>query len=242
MKKFLWFFDFDGTISPVVPDRTMAELDPDCRSILQELALKPDHLVAVISSRSYEDLSMRLPLHGIYLGAASGLVWAFPDGSLLQPYDELKLLETARKPILSSLYECANLPGVELEDKWWSAALHYGGATPQVRELLALHLETSRHMHKVSVFAGPDAYEVQFLQGIDKKYGVSRLCDSLGINPYGVNLFYAGDDENDATAVEWVIAKEGRGVSVGPAPLVPGSIAVADPRELAAEVRRLADL
>ena len=37
----IWFFDFDGTLSAIVPDRVCAELHPACRAMLLELVAVP---------------------------------------------------------------------------------------------------------------------------------------------------------------------------------------------------------
>jgi len=34
LKERIWFFDFDGTLSPIVRDRDQAELHPVCRKML----------------------------------------------------------------------------------------------------------------------------------------------------------------------------------------------------------------
>jgi Trehalose-6-phosphatase len=43
----LYIFDFDGTLSSIVPDRNAAYLHPACRQLLNALAQKPGRFVAV---------------------------------------------------------------------------------------------------------------------------------------------------------------------------------------------------
>jgi trehalose 6-phosphate phosphatase len=52
-------------------------------------------------------------------------------------------------------------------------------------------------------------------------------------------MVYAGDDENDATAMEWVIRQGGMAFSVGKKAIIPDAIHVPGPEMLAAEIRRL---
>lgn len=69
----LWVFDFDGTLSPIVPDRTAARLHPECRELLNELVRAPGRFVAVLSSREIEDLSRRVPLPGVFPGVTGSV-------------------------------------------------------------------------------------------------------------------------------------------------------------------------
>ena len=52
----LWIFDFDGTLSPLVPDRDAAALLPEGREMLSALVRLPRQGVAVLSSRLLDDL------------------------------------------------------------------------------------------------------------------------------------------------------------------------------------------
>src|SRR5512139_1848564 len=81
----LWVFDFDGTLSPLVPDRSTATLHPACREVLEELSAGPQEIVAVLSSRAIDDLVPRVPVPGVFLGGGSGLVWHLPGGLRVRP-------------------------------------------------------------------------------------------------------------------------------------------------------------
>ncbi len=239
----LWVFDFDGTLSPLVPDRHDAGLHPLCRELLKDLSEKPGHFAAVLSSREIEDLVARVPLPRVLLGGASGLVWRFPGGHRLSPGDpaEARREETRRSvaPLLSRL---SSFPGVDVEDKGWSVAVHYRhvvpGALPMLEPLLAELAETPG----VRAYRGPSAVEVQLLPHVNKSFGVRRLCRFLGFDPSRGSLLYAGDDENDAVAMRWVLKKGGVAVSVRTRLGVRGARFVEDPAALAGAVRELAGL
>jgi trehalose 6-phosphate phosphatase len=220
----LWVFDFDGTLSPLVPDRHEAELHPMCRELLKELSERPGHFAAVLSSREIEDLVGRVPLPRVLLGGASGLVWRFPGGHRLRPGDPAEARReeaaSALAPLLSRL---SSFPGVEVEDK--EPLLDELGQTPGIR-----------------VFRGPSAVEVQLLGHVSKSFGVRRLCRFLGFDPSRGQLLYAGDDENDAVAMRWVLRKGGIAVAVRTNLRVRGARFVEDPAALARTVRELAGL
>jgi trehalose-phosphatase len=239
----LWVFDFDGTLSPLVPDRHDAEIHPMCRELLKDLSEKPGHFAAVLSSREIEDLVGRIPLPRVLLGGASGLVWRFPGGHRLRPGDPAEARrEESGKAIAPLLSRLSSFPGVDVEDKGWSVAVHYRhvlpGALPMLEPLLAELGETPG----IRAFRGPSAVEVQLLPHVSKSFGVRRRCRFLGFDPSKGRLLYAGDDENDAVAMRWVLKKGGIAVSVRNRLRVHGARFVDDPAALARAVRELAGL
>jgi len=239
----LWVFDFDGTLSTLVPDRNDAELHPMCRDLLKDLSEKPGHFAAVLSSREIEDLVGRVPLPRVLLGGASGLVWRFPGGHRLRPGEpaEARRDESARAlaPLLARL---SSFPGVDVEDKGWSVAVHYRHALPEALPLLEPLLDEFDGLPGIRAFRGPSAVEVQLLPNVSKSFGVRRLCRFLGFDPGRGRLLYAGDDENDAVAMRWVLRKGGTAISVRTRLRVRGARWVEDPAALARAVRELARL
>ena len=237
----LWMFDFDGTLSPLVADRTAARLDLACRHMLHQLAAKRGCHCAVISSRQLADLSGRVNIPGIYLGGASGLEWRLPDGRLRAPEaGRMKAIQKARKTLIPDIMEWGLLPGVEIEDKQWSVAIHIRRATRQSRQELAARIERWRQAREVSVFSGPAVFEVQLLPGVDKSFGVRAFWNLVQFTPVAGRLLYAGDDENDAAAMQLVINRGGTAIAVGEKALVPGSRVVSSPPELAKIISSLA--
>ena len=240
-KRRLWVFDFDGTISSIVNDRNSARLHPEWRKLLKDLSQTPGLSVAVLSSREIEDLSRRVALPGVILGGASGLVWRLPGGRRISPG---KAAETRRErsrallaPLLSRL---SSFPGVEVEDKGWSVAIHHRRVLPQAAGMLQLLMGELEKMPGIRAFRGPAVTEAQLLPKVNKSFGVRRLCRFLGVDPSKAQLLYAGDDENDAVAVRWVLRKGGIAFCVGKPMGIPGVRAVETPVDLAQAIRELA--
>ena len=92
----------------------------------------------------------------------------------------------------------------------------------------------------IRVFRGPSVAEVQLFPQVNKSFGVRRLCRFLGINPSKSRLLYAGDDENDAVAMRWVLRKGGIAFCVGKPMRIPGVRVVESPVALARSVGELA--
>ncbi len=239
----LWVFDFDGTLSPIVADRTAARLHPASRALLRELAPDPSNRVAVLSTRDLEDLARRVPVPGVILGGASGLAWRLPDGRLVLPGDALeRRLGETRRRVLPLLGEVGRFPGVEIEDKRWSAAVHYRRVPPEAMPGLVPLLGALERRPEIRVYAGPMAAEVQFLPSVSKSFGIRRLCRLLSFDPGGGRIFFAGDDENDAAAMRWVLSRKGTVFAVGTRVRVPGALRVDGPPGLARAARAQAGI
>ncbi|HEX9206161.1 MAG TPA: trehalose-phosphatase [Candidatus Deferrimicrobiaceae bacterium] len=239
--KALWVFDFDGTLSVIVPDRDAAQLHPMCRELLNMLAATPGYFVAVLSSRSIEDLASRVPLPGVILGGASGLEWRLPGGHRVHPGDVAEnRREKAKEAISPQLARLSSFPGVDVEDKGWSVAVHYRHVLPEARAMLEPLLSELGRTPGIRVYRGPSVAEVQLLPHVSKSFGIRRICRFLGVDLSGGRLLYAGDDENDAVAMRWVLRKGGVALVVGNRMRVPGARCVDSPVELVRVVRELA--
>lgn len=236
----VWIFDFDGTLSEIVPNRDAAVLHPLCRAALSGLAGQCGETVAVLSSRRLDDLAPRIAMTGLYLGGCSGVTWLTPDGKEHVCGRRFTAqLETSRAAVLDTLKIIQGWKGVELEDKQWSLTVHIRNAPPAVRNRIHEYLRHVASEYALRLFEGPAAVEVPFVPEINKAFGVRALCGNiLGISG-NTALFYAGDDENDAAAMRWVLERGGIAVTVGSAPLMPGALAVPSPKDLAFAVSAL---
>lgn len=241
-KRFLWVFDFDGTLSPIVPDRNEARLHRECDRVLRFLARSPWNRVAILSSRTLDDVASRVDIPGIFVGGASGLEWELPGGPRIGPGAASEdLLEVKRRAVSPILKELSSIPGVEIEDKKWSVAVHYRNASSRsFRKRMSL-LQRLRDRIGIKVFRGHEVVEVQLLGGGGKSAGVRRLCRLAGRDPAWERIVYAGDDENDAVAIRWVLSKGGAGIVVGNRITVPRAHHVEGPAGLARAVRDIAD-
>jgi len=241
-RRSLWVFDFDGTLSPIVPDRNKARLHRECERMLRFLARSPWNRVAVLSSRALDDIVSRMPVPGVFVGGASGLEWQLPGGHRIGPGSASEaLLAAKRRAVFPLLKEIASIPGVEIEDKRWSVAVHYRNASPRSFRRRVSLLQRLRNRKGIKVFRGPEVVEVQMLGGGGKSAGVRRLCRLADLDPSRERIVYAGDDENDAVAIRWVLSKGGAGIVVGNRITVPQARHVEGPADLARAVREFAD-
>ena len=239
----LWVFDFDGTLSPIVEDRHAARIHPMCRELLKGLARMPAHIVVVLSSREIEDLAKRVPLPRVILGGASGLEWRLPGGHRIHPGDPFEdSRERVRETLSPLLIRLSHIPGVDVEDKGWSVAIHHRHVRPEVVAMLDPLLKELEGTPGVRMYRGPSVVEVQLLRNVNKSFGVQTICRIIGFDPSRDRILYAGDDGNDDAAMRWVLRKGGIAFSVGGAARVPGANVVENPVALAQAVADLAGI
>jgi trehalose 6-phosphate phosphatase len=107
--------DYDGTLAPIDADRERALMRPRTATLLGELCAR--YPCAVISGRSRADVRRRLGKARLrYVVGNHGL----EPGSDLASFE--REMRVAKQFLTLAL---ANTPGVELEDKRYSLALHY---------------------------------------------------------------------------------------------------------------------
>ena len=242
-RRSLWVFDFDGTLSPIVPDRTEARLHRECERMLRFLARSPWNRVAVLSSRTLNDVVSRVPVPGVFIGGGSGLEWQLPGGHRIgQGAASASLLEKRRTAVSPILKEMALIPGVEIEEKYWSVAIHYRNASPKSFQKRTSLLQRLRDREGIKLHRGHEVVEIQLVLGGGKSAGVRRLCRIIDWDPSRERIVYAGDDENDAVAIRWVLSRGGTGVVVGPRITVPHARHLEGPADLAMAVRELQEL
>lgn len=240
--RILWVFDFDGTISRIVPDRHDARLDPECGNMLRDLLSSPWNRVAVISSRTLEDIVSRVSLPGLYIGGGSGLEWQLPGGNRTRPAGPAeKLLSANRRAIGPLLSEIAAIPGVEVEDKRWSVAIHFRDASPHPFRRWTSLLARLGERPGIRAYRGHNVLEMRLVRQGGKSNGVRRLCRLTDWDPSRDGIAYAGDDEDDAVAMRWVLRRGGTAISVGDRIHVHGACSVAGPAALPHLIRHLPD-
>ena len=153
-------FDFDGTLSEIVPSPADAVLDPRLVPLLDRLHGLIGQL-AVVSGRDRVALASRLPPSWLALGSyglelppsisASG----YPPG--FDPPSARAALEAAGEDLQAL---AARWPGTRVETKTWGRALHFRGAAE-------------------STFSDPGTYpalaEVAFVSLIVPRVGATTL-------------------------------------------------------------------
>src|SRR5215213_3997623 len=106
--------DFDGTLTPIVGNPADALLAPAIRTVLAELASRPDTTVAIVSGRALADIQTRVNLDSLIYAGNHGLEIQGPRLRFREP--SAILLSTLLSNISQELQTCmARFPGVIVE-------------------------------------------------------------------------------------------------------------------------------
>jgi trehalose 6-phosphate phosphatase len=204
------FTDFDGTLSPIVPDPASAGPLPEAlealRSVVARLAL-----VAVVSGRPAAWLATRLAaepgLQRLELFGLHGLErW---DGASARPVDAaLPWMDVVARAAAEA--RDAAVPGLEVEDKVFGLTLHWRRATdPDAVQVAGSEL-AERLVVETGMRARPGKASVELVPpiGIDKGTVVRERGKGLA------RVAYLGDDVGDACAFDGLDDLEREGALV----------------------------
>jgi trehalose 6-phosphate phosphatase len=208
---FALFLDVDGTLIDIAPRPDAVFVPPALR---QALAILDDHLggaIALVSGRTIADLDrlfepLRLRASGVH-GAEirwsrSGAIESLPEA----------LLPTGVMTALDRL--AGRYPGTLLENKSFSAAIHYR-AVPDVGPRLAEELQAlvaSLAVADLVILPGHMVFEVKRAT-FDKGKAISRFLASETFA--GRTPVFVGDDVTDEPGFEAVRTRGGLAYSVG---------------------------
>jgi trehalose-phosphatase len=231
------FLDYDGTLSAIVDDPSAADMTPGMREALEALARRWP--VAVVSGRERSDVAERVGLEGLYYAGSHGFDIAGPD--LAHEYEAgveaLPALDTAEAALRDEL---AEVPGVIVERKRFSLAVHYRMAAvaevPRVEAAVR-----GRGGGGLRIDDGKKLFELKPDVDWNKGRAVGWLLDTLGLAGQATPI-YVGDDRTDEDAFRWLRTR-GLGVFVGGAGEASAArYRVGDPAEVEMLLRRLAAL
>ena len=205
-----FFLDVDGTLLEIADTPSAVRVDMELLELIEKLSRISGGALALVSGRSISDLeellgARRMPLagqHGLERRDAAGRLWihAAPPGAKCA-------IKEALAPVL------ARHPGLLLEDKGLTLALHY-------RQAPHLAAYAQRLMAKLMQEAG-DGLELQKGKrvmeikpaGIDKGTAVAEY---LAESPFrGRHPVFIGDDLNDEHGFAEVNRMGGISIKVG---------------------------
>ena len=200
----LLLLDFDGTLAPFNPDPGAVYLEPEIAAMLDRLASNRAMTVGVISGRRLPDLQKRITLAGdMYLAGFHGLEISAPGETFIHPgaADATPLMQSIANAVQPRL---APLPGVFIEDKVFSIALHYRQAAPAARVVATSHfIEAARpalDSGKLRVL--PGACVVELLPGAawHKGSALEWIRERVELIHGPTFTVYVGDDVTDEDA------------------------------------------
>ena len=212
----LLLFDFDGTLAPFCADPDAVQLDDEVRRLLAGLALKPNSTIGIISGRRLPDLERRLHIPGeVYVAGFHGLEIHAPGETFMHP--EAAAATASVRAIGETMRaHIPALPGVFIEDKVFSIALHYREAEPAVRVVAQTwFMDAAREgVDSGSLRVLPGACVIELLPGVSWHKGSALQWIRERIERVHGPTFtvYVGDDVTDEDAFR-AVGPEGMTVS-----------------------------
>lgn len=113
--------DFDGTLSPIVADPSLARLVDGASGALADLVRRLA-VVAVITGRAALDARRLTSVPGLLVAGNHGVEWLDPDADAPLPSPAA---DRVRQRIRAMLDHLPPIEGTSVEDKGLSATLHY---------------------------------------------------------------------------------------------------------------------
>jgi len=180
--------DFDGTLAPIVGDRTAAALPRRSRAILARLARL--YAVAVLSGRAARDVSSRLDGAPVrWVVGSHGAEW---PGEERDHRAWRSLVDTWRTTLATRL---EGIEGVEVEVKPLALAVHHRRARDQ-RAAVARIAEATKDLAGVAVVPGKKVVNLLPDGAGDKGTALRRLARMAGAE----RVLFVGDDVTDEAA------------------------------------------
>ena len=207
----VFFLDYDGTLTPIVDNPSLAVMSDEMRQVI--IRLSSEFFVAVVSGREREEVESLVKIKGIFYAGSHGFDIAGPGKKMI--------LEEARqaRPRISRLVgelkeKLGGIEGVLLEEKKFSIAVHYrlvkDKDLPAIKEAVKDGQARSKDLR---LLAGKKVFE--FLPAIDwhKGRAVRWLMEAMNFSYGREQIFYIGDDVTDEYAFRQVRCR-GAGILV----------------------------
>mgnify|MGYP006286323549 FL=1 len=214
-KKPVFFFDYDGTLSPIVKDPEKAFISERRRELLHTLA--EQYTVAVVSGRDRSDIQSFVNLDNIIYAGSHGFRISGPRGmhkELEEARELLPRLDKMEKQLTATLENV--IEGVQIERKYYAIAIHYRnaprGAYKEIVERVNTIIGGDRDFKKGR---GKKLLEVKPALQWHKGKAVEWIMDKLNFSwPNEYIPLFIGDDVTDEDAFK-ALADDGIGILVG---------------------------
>lgn len=208
----LLFLDYDGTLAEFAPTPDDVLPNPEIIRLLDLLVAHPFITPAVISGRKLPHLQRLLPVKGLLIAGTYGIELQTTDGKIQHAAEtshirpELEKLKPAWQDLACSQ------PGIYLEDKYWSLALHAKNAAPDHAEYVLNHARELAEGIQSATFRilGGDRFLEIAPAAASKAFIVGKLLQQQTLE--NSTALYIGDDDKDEEA--FAVVQQFRGFAV----------------------------
>jgi trehalose-phosphatase len=223
------FLDYDGVLTPIVDRPEDAVMSDGMREVVQALAQRCS--VCVVSGRDRPVVQQLMGVEDLVVAGSHGFdIWSPREGTIAHTaatgFDDL--ISEVRERLGA---EVESIPGVVVEPKRASVAVHYRLADPehQTRVTAVVDELLAEYSGRLKVTPGKMVYELQPKIDWHKGKAVLHLLRTLDLEADDVVPLYLGDDITDEDAFR-ALAGRGVGIIVGHPddPEVAGRLTAAD--------------
>jgi alpha,alpha-trehalase len=210
----VFFFDYDGTLSPIVKDPRKAYLRPSVRRLLKQLS--EFYPVAIVSGRDLRDVRDFVQLdqliyagsHGYRITGPGGIAWTHSEAEKTFPLlDHVE--ERLRKKFIKQ-------EGIMIERKYSALAIHYRNAPKHsYKQINMVVTELIREIPDLKKERGKKIIEIKPAFDWNKGKAVEWILRKMGYSdPDSYHPVYVGDDVTDEDAFR-ALADHGTSILVG---------------------------
>ncbi|WP_353683738.1 trehalose-phosphatase [Thermodesulfovibrio sp. 3907-1M] len=211
VKKIFLFFDFDGTLVPIMKNPEDCYLSYELKEVFKELKNKIK--IGIISGRDLKDLKKRVSIKGVYYSGSHGLYIEGPEIKYINP-DAERLKDYINKIYREVKKLNDKFLGMVVEKKEFSFALHYRQVDAKNRSTLKKlfsDIISNFNQDYIKILKGKMVFEVLPAVNWNKGSAVSFLISHFK----GEHLpVFVGDDITDETVFSEINDK-GLTVKVG---------------------------
>lgn len=213
-KKPALFLDYDGTLTPIVPNPEDAVLKDEMRQALGDLSHRC--FVAIVSGRDREDVANLVNLDGLIYSGSHGFDTSGP-GFKMQHEGGKKLLPVFDEAEKLLMEKVKDIPGARVERKLFAIAVHYRHivALDDVKELQHIVDNVLDRFKEFKKAGGKKIIELKPDIEWDKGKAVKWLLEKFELPESETLPIYVGDDFTDEDAFNILKEIGGIGVLVG---------------------------
>lgn len=210
------FLDFDGTLSPIVKNPSLAHPPERILKVLKSLQKTKNLQLAVVSGRNMADLKKFLPVRGLVLAGNHGAVIHGSGFRFLDPGARLfrSVLTGLERKVRRAL---TGIPGIRYEHKIYGLTVHYRDLRPEqtrrASRILKRVLSPALARNECTMRSGKKVWELCPPESWGKGDAVLWLMKKFKVNPSRTLVVYIGDDVTDEDAFR-VLRGTGAGIKV----------------------------
>ena len=209
----VFFFDYDGTLAPIVKNPKDAILPDKVKNILQQIG--KDFLVAVVSGRDRADVKEKVGLENVYYAGSHGFDISGPNNMDMQYEGGQQAIPALNEAEKNLKLKLEGVEGSRVERKKYAIAVHYRNVAesevPLVKSAVYEELNRQDNLKK-----GEGKMILELKPNIDWHKGKATrwLLQKLTEKGKRSIPLFLGDDVTDEDALE-AIAEDGIGILVG---------------------------